>query len=1187
MEASGKKLDSRAGSIDLRPAAPMTVRMLAMMVVLALMLGAVLGPFSGRAAADSVRIATILSVSGTVEVKKAGGKKYFKAYKNMPLNAGDHLKTGNKSSVAIKVQDRGDEATLGEGSSLYISELKEKSGKKKSNFTLWTGSVWIKASSLVSTEEEFEVETPTAVMGVRGTTLFVTVDPRNGDSNFLIMSGVGVVQSKNPADHVDKNVSIYPGQTLTTYFNNDDKVWHLGASIIDIDQIASLLSHETLKAIIDSKYKIDQENDEFIKRLSSELNGGTTQAGSLDIHNKTDLERLIYNLEYLVGAIVQKAIQLGKVDEKMVRAQVDSANKSLDKKIVLDDSKPQQLSDEELARQKQVKQAMLERERLLQQEKDKALKIQQSAEEAAKQRLAELQKLSEANEKAAKERQAALESEHKKALGTEKAKEFEEAKKKLETGAVTATPSPTSTAPASTSAPVATQNPTPTPVTTPAPTPTPDPGSSTPLNGTGSIAGPISQLVSGAENVTYGPTSGRLTVNGNVAISGDAAATGRYDLRNLSINGNLDVNVPGGSVSLLSGVMVSGTTTIVDVASQTFRSEAQHGGEIVVADETGTRIILAGEASNSTVRVNGSGHVTLEGAYHGDITIEGALETLVLKGDFRGNLIVSHPGVTIQVEEGTTFDGVLDIRAEGVKLSGVIGAIKAILLASGIEPDPSVYEAIAAIEAAQLRVLNETDSAEEMLGTLKALGYRDATLWHAHELIEYREIEFYNGFESLQRAREAIGHVLGKELPPTLSVSGAVEQGKDVVIAFEENADWADSVNQIWLQYLDENGTPLDEYGVGEGYSVFENEITVNGAIFLEGLPPGQYRIVVIADEGRYLKAYVTVTITPIDYLNGEYGELPHTITVYVSGNEDRLLGPSDEWVENNEGPLEVNNLKIEGAGSGTYTIRNLLINGDMIIDTPRGSVTLNDSVKFKYEYEHGSPEIWIKDISEGADGSGGFTSYTPDLPSFIYVTDINVSRLELNPEVRSLYTPEVIFETPGQTVLAGIFDWVDIGSGHYLGGEGEEGNEEGNEANLEPRLLSLSEGAVIQTLKLRTPFVELGEINGVILQIDAWDLNEDAELHFSVTEYVALLDDKNRKAREALFAESYEGEGGGEGEGEVKAQFEDVLEFIGMNKADIQENGRWLWERFRISGEEETPFILFDLWFAVNRRGV
>ncbi|MHA7966454.1 FecR domain-containing protein [Paenibacillus sp. CAU 1782] len=1162
MKAFGINLGSSAPSAASRPAVPVTARALAMLVVFALMLGAVLGPFAGRAAAETVRIATILSVSGTVEVKKAGGKKYFKAYKNMPLNAGDHLKTGDKSSVSIKVQDRGDEATLGAGSSLYISELKEKGGKKKSNFTLWTGSVWIKASSLVSTEEEFEVETPTAVMGVRGTTLFVTVDPRNGDSNFLIMSGVGVVQSKNPALHIEKNVSIYPGQTLMTYFNEEDKVSHLGTTIIDIDHIASLLGQETLKAIIDSKNKIDQENEELIKRLNSELlNGAKPEAGSLDVQNGNALERLIYNLDNLVSNIVKKAIQQQKVNGEIIRSQVNEANKNLDKIIVLDDNKPQQLSSEELARQKQVQQTILEREKKLQEEKEKALKMQQNAEEVSKQRFAELLKLTGANEQAAKDRQAALESEYIKSLKPEQAKAYEEAKKKLEAGE-TATSSPSSTtAPASTPTPV--------------PTPTPDPVGNSPLNGTGTIAGPISQTVTGSGIVTYGPASGSLTINGNVAITGDAGATGRYDFRNLSISGNLNVNVPSGSVNLLNGVTVSGTTTIVDVASQTFRSEAAHGGEIVVADETGTRVILAGAASNSDVRVTGSGHVTLEGTYDGDITIEGAVETLVLKGQFGGNLIVSYPGVTIQVDEGTTFGGTLDIRAGGVKLTGAFGVIKSILLASGIEPDPSVQEAIAAIAAERLRVLNETDSAQEMLGMMKILGYGQATLWHAEKLIQYRNMEFYNGFENIQRAKEAIDHIMEQEPPlpaPLLSVSGAVVQGKDIAISFEENEGWSTSIYQILLQLLDENGQPGDEYGVGDDYTVTDNEIIVGGGIFLE-FPPGQYRIVVIADEERYLPAYVTVTTTPIDYLNGEYeGHLPPYITSYVTGAEDRLLGPSDEWADEN-GPLEVFNLRIAGAGTGTYTIRNLVIRGDLTIDVPRGSVTLDKSVEFMSE----GAKIWLEDISEGTNGSGGFTSYAQYLPFFIHVRDSNASRLELSPEDRAFRIPEVIFETAGQTVLAGTFDSIYIEVEQNFGEE--EGNEEGNEEASEYRVLALSEGAVVQRLNLITPFLELGEVDGVILRIDTRELDEAAVLHSSVTEYMALLEEQFDKAREALFAESYSGE--------AKARFDEVLAFIGIKAVDILEKGEWLWEFFSSYGEEERPFDLYDLWQVANGRGL
>ncbi|MNW14002.1 hypothetical protein D3C71_2121090 [compost metagenome] len=73
----------------------------------------------------------------------------------------------------------------------------------------------------------------------------------------------------------------------------------------------------------------------------------------------------------------------------------------------------------------------------------------------------------------------------------------------------------------------------------------------------------------------------------------------------------------------------------------------------------------------------------------------------------------------------------------------------------------------------------------------------------------------------------------------------------------------------------------------------------------------------------------------------------------------------------------------------------------------------------------------------------------------------------------------------------------------------------------------------------------------------------------------MALLEEQLDKAREALFAESYAGE--------AKARFEEVLAFIGIGAADIQEQGEALWESFSSYGEEERPFELYDLWFAVN----
>ena len=72
-------------------------------------------------AAESTRIARVESVTGEVFVKKAGGTKEFKAYRNMTLNQGDHIRTGKNSGVVLVVLDQDDKITLGANTSMYLS----------------------------------------------------------------------------------------------------------------------------------------------------------------------------------------------------------------------------------------------------------------------------------------------------------------------------------------------------------------------------------------------------------------------------------------------------------------------------------------------------------------------------------------------------------------------------------------------------------------------------------------------------------------------------------------------------------------------------------------------------------------------------------------------------------------------------------------------------------------------------------------------------------------------------------------------------------------------------------------------------------------------------------------------------------------------------------------------------------
>ncbi|HJV44584.1 MAG TPA: S-layer homology domain-containing protein [Bacillota bacterium] len=67
---------------------------------------------------------------------------------------------------------------------------------KQASFKVWTGSVVAKVKNLFSSESKFEVETPTAIAGVRGTTFSVDVDS-SGKSNIGVFTGaVGVHNSQ-------------------------------------------------------------------------------------------------------------------------------------------------------------------------------------------------------------------------------------------------------------------------------------------------------------------------------------------------------------------------------------------------------------------------------------------------------------------------------------------------------------------------------------------------------------------------------------------------------------------------------------------------------------------------------------------------------------------------------------------------------------------------------------------------------------------------------------------------------------------------------------------------------------------------------------------------------------------------------------------------------------------------------
>ncbi len=118
---------------------------------------------------------TISYIEGDVEVILAGAKDWLKAKLYGKLKEGDRIRTKLQSNVELKLAD-GSTINITENSIMDIKELFEKGLTTKSSFKVWMGGVKARFKRLKTRDSEAKFYTPTAVMGLRGTTVWLTVD---------------------------------------------------------------------------------------------------------------------------------------------------------------------------------------------------------------------------------------------------------------------------------------------------------------------------------------------------------------------------------------------------------------------------------------------------------------------------------------------------------------------------------------------------------------------------------------------------------------------------------------------------------------------------------------------------------------------------------------------------------------------------------------------------------------------------------------------------------------------------------------------------------------------------------------------------------------------------------------------------------------------------------------------------
>lgn len=419
--------------------------LLALVVVFCMMFSMIAAIGSPSAWAKSTRAAIVVEVNGDVSVRKAGGSKSYTAYEDMSLNQGDLIITGASSSVVLRTADHDDELTIGEHAEVSLTELANQGNGKTSKFKMWAGSAWMKVKSLVSSEDSFEVETPTAVMGVRGTSLFTSVDPITGRTSMIVTAGIVRATTTTAIENEQtrkalqesKFTNVYPSQQII--LDSRDQVADLRAKVdyADIGSLVNSASPRVIESIVRGMAEIQKENDELKQTLLQKLQNPPKpgDTGTLKIQSLDDLNKISKNFDSLISLIAKEAIDAKKIEQKLID-QVNQQISDTFKKIDL--SKVEQLDktaglDPEIEK---LKQALAQQQALSRAEEENAALLR------TKQRLSDLlakienekKARDEANKNAVQDANEKATSSYVSRLTDEERKAFNDNQKKNESG---------------------------------------------------------------------------------------------------------------------------------------------------------------------------------------------------------------------------------------------------------------------------------------------------------------------------------------------------------------------------------------------------------------------------------------------------------------------------------------------------------------------------------------------------------------------------------------------------------------------------------------------------------------------------------------------------------------------------------------------------------------------------------
>lgn len=279
------------------------------LIILTLVISLVLpglGSEGGLAlAADTLRVAKFIATQGDVKVLRAGGEKPFPAFKGMGLTQGDTVVTGKDGQATLEVaEDK--EMKIAKNTRLMISELVQslQDNADKTSFYLKAGQVYTNVKKTLAPGAKYEIRTPTAVMGVRGTQFFVNLS--NGLAQVVTLEGQvtvtisqqvtgddGTVTTQNVEIQVQPNqIFVQSGSetgptqyNLETITSNDNLSLFVLETLQEINEqqpglIDAQLLEDLAEQIEEARQEEEQELQEYEQEQQDEDNQDNEGSGS-------------------------------------------------------------------------------------------------------------------------------------------------------------------------------------------------------------------------------------------------------------------------------------------------------------------------------------------------------------------------------------------------------------------------------------------------------------------------------------------------------------------------------------------------------------------------------------------------------------------------------------------------------------------------------------------------------------------------------------------------------------------------------------------------------------------------------------------------------------------------------------------------------------------------------------------